>query len=213
MPPARLSDDPHRPALTDERLLRPHHAELISLRIGENYPGLSASLPDIDPACPERKKTADLLIAVCRAAGQVEMHAVLDCLRIGDRHEADPDGCILISPDDDLPLTLGQDLPAKRLRPEPGQRRQVMSVDDDVVKSDSHADSLQDTPETIPANPHSSAADRAISGVVFPNDITLRLMARRSAVPQAHRQATAGPQGHLGPRGRHPARGELQPEP
>src|SRR5215469_10490715 len=131
-------------ALTDERFLRSHYAELVSLGVGENGPGLGAGLPDVDPARPECKKTVNLLKTVCRAAGQVEMHTVLDRLGIGDRHEADADGCVLVSPDDDLPLALGQDLPAQRSRPEPGQAGQVVSIDDDVVKLDRHADSLQD---------------------------------------------------------------------
>src|SRR5262249_9641407 len=137
-----------------------HYAELVSLGVGENGPGLGASLPDVNPACPEREKTVDLLETVCRAAGQVEVHTVLDRLGIGDRHEADSDGCVLVSPDNDLPLALGQDLPAKRLRPEPGQAGQVVSVDDDVVKSDRHADSLQDTLETSPRTRTLLAADR-----------------------------------------------------
>ena len=70
---------------------------------------------------PEREKAVDLLIAVRGAAGEVKMHAVLDRLGIGDRHEAHADGRVLVSPDDDLVLALGQDLPAQRLRPEPGQ--------------------------------------------------------------------------------------------
>jgi hypothetical protein len=45
----------------------------------------------------------------------------------------------LVSPDDDLALTLGQDLPAQCLRPEPGQPGQVVSVNDDVMESDRHA--------------------------------------------------------------------------
>ena len=59
---------------------------------------------------------------------------------------------MLISPDYDLALALREDLPAKRLGPEPGQPRQVVSVDDDVMKSDRHADSLLDTLEGIPQN-------------------------------------------------------------
>jgi hypothetical protein len=71
------------------------------------------------------------------------MHAVLDRLGVGDRHEAHADGCVLAGPDDDLVLPLGEHLPAGRLRPEPGQAGQVVSVNDDVVKSDGHADSMR----------------------------------------------------------------------
>jgi hypothetical protein len=50
----------------------------------------------------------------------------------------------------DLALTLGENLPAERLRPEPGQRRQVVSVNDDVMESDRHAVSMRG---------HAAAAD------------------------------------------------------
>ena len=73
----------------------------------------------------EREKPADLLIAVRGAGGEVNMHAVLDRLGVGDWHEADADRCVLVGPDDDLVLALGQDLPAERLRPEPGQAGQI----------------------------------------------------------------------------------------
>jgi hypothetical protein len=63
------------------------------------------------------------------------MHAILDRLGIVDRHEAHADGRVLVGPDDDLILALAQYLPAKRLRPEPGQARQIMSINDDVVQS------------------------------------------------------------------------------
>jgi hypothetical protein len=66
--------------LTDERLLRAHDAEVVSLWVGKDSPGLGASLPDVDPAHPERKKAVNLLIAVRGAAGEVEVHAVLDRL-------------------------------------------------------------------------------------------------------------------------------------
>jgi len=71
------------------------------------------------------------------------MHAVLDRLGIGDRHEAHADGCVLVSPDDDLVLALGQNLPAERLCPEPGQAGQIVSVNDDVVESDGHVASMR----------------------------------------------------------------------
>ncbi len=59
------------------------------------------------------------------------------------RHEAHADGCVLVSADDDLALTLGENRPAERLRPEPGQPRQVVSVNDDVMESDRHAVSMR----------------------------------------------------------------------
>jgi len=44
----------------------------VSLWGGKDSPRLSAGLPDVDPARPERKKAVNLLIAVCGAAGEVE---------------------------------------------------------------------------------------------------------------------------------------------
>jgi hypothetical protein len=112
---------------------------------------------------PERQKTVNLLIAVRGAAGQVKMHAVLDRLGLGDRHEAHADGRVLVGPDDDLVLPLGQNLPAKRLRPEPGQAGQIVSVNEDVVESDGHADSMRGTLDRIPET-RCSAADGSITG-------------------------------------------------
>jgi hypothetical protein len=66
------------------------------------------------------------------------MHAVLDRLGLGDRHEAHADGCVLVGPDDDIVLPLGQDRPAQRLRPEPGQAGKIVSVNDDVVELGGH---------------------------------------------------------------------------
>jgi hypothetical protein len=78
------------------------------------------------------------------------MHSVLDPPGIGDRHDAHAGGRVLVSPDDDLVLPLGQNLPAKRLRPEPGQAGQIVSVNDDVVESDGHAGSMRSTLDRIP---------------------------------------------------------------
>src|SRR5437016_2646956 len=147
---------PQYPALAGERFFRAHYAELVSLRVGQDGPGFSAGLPDVDPARPQRKKAINLLIAVRSAAGEVKVHTVLDSLGLGDRHEAHADGRVLVSPDDDLALALGKNLPAKRLGPEPGQAGQIVSVNDDVVKSDRHADSMRGRPYGIPGPPYSS---------------------------------------------------------
>jgi hypothetical protein len=148
--------------LTGECFLRAHHAELISLGIGKYCPRLITSLADVNAACSEREKAINLLIAVLGAACQVDMNAVLDRLWIGDRHEADPDGRVVVGPDDNLAFALRQDLPAKRLGPEPGQRRKIVGVDHDVVKAYRHTDSLLATRRRSPANPHSSAACRSL---------------------------------------------------
>src|SRR5450755_1294197 len=58
---------------------------------------------------------------------------------IGDRHEAHADGRVLVSPDDDLALTLAENLPAECLRPEPGQPGQIVSVNDDAIELDRHS--------------------------------------------------------------------------
>jgi hypothetical protein len=91
------------------------------------------------------------------------MHAVLDHLGIGDRHEAHAGGRVLAGPDDDLVLPLGQDLPAGRLRPEPGQAGQVVSVNDDVAEPDGHARSMRGMLDGIP-EAHCSAAYGPVTG-------------------------------------------------
>jgi len=45
-----------------------HYAELVSLRIGKDSPGLSAGLPDVGSARPEREQAVNFLIAVHGAA-------------------------------------------------------------------------------------------------------------------------------------------------
>src|ERR1700722_10196404 len=68
----------------DERFLRAHYAELVSLRVGQDGPRLGAGLPDVDPAGSESEEAVDLVVAVRGAAGEVEVHAVLDRLGVGD---------------------------------------------------------------------------------------------------------------------------------
>jgi len=130
-------------ALADERFLGAHYAELVIFRVGKDSPGFSAGLSDVYPARPEREKAVNLLIAIGGAGGEVKMHAILDSLGIGDRHKAHADRCVLVGPDHDLVLALRQHLPAKRLGPEPGQARQVVSVNHDVVESYGHVASMR----------------------------------------------------------------------
>ena len=85
------------------------------------------------------------------------MHAILDRLGIGDWHEAHADGRVLVGPDDDLIFALAQYLPAKRLRPESGQARQIMSINDDVVQSYGHVASMRRALDPLTTNPGSSA--------------------------------------------------------
>jgi hypothetical protein len=76
--------------------------------------GSARTVQDSAPVCPmstrrpERQKAVNLLIAAPGAAGRVKMHAVLDRLGLGDRHEAHADGRVLVGPDDDLVLPLGR---------------------------------------------------------------------------------------------------------
>jgi hypothetical protein len=144
--------------LTDECFLRAHNTELITFGVGEDSPGLGAGLSDVYPARPERKKTVNLLIAIGGVAGEVNMHAILDRLGVVDRHEAHADGRVLVGSDNDLILALAQYLPAKRLRPEPGQARQIMSINDDVVQSYWHVASMRRALDPHPTNPGFSPA-------------------------------------------------------
>jgi hypothetical protein len=81
------------------------------------------------------------------------MYAVLDRLGLGDRYEAHAGGCVLVGPDDDLVLALGQDLPAQRLSLEPGQAGQIVSVKHDVVESKGHARQYALHASPYPGNP------------------------------------------------------------
>jgi transposase len=126
-----------------ERCFRAYHAELVTFRVGQDRPRLGAGLADVDPAGAQRQQTFDLRLAVFRLGGQVEVDPVLERLRLGHRHEAQSDRRVLVWPDDDLALSLGQDVPAEGLRPEPGQPRQVVGVDNDVMNSHWHAVSMR----------------------------------------------------------------------
>src|SRR5215470_16582545 len=82
--------------------------------------------------------------------------------------KAHADGRVLVDPDNDL--ALGKNPPAKRLRPEPGQAGQVVGVNDDVVKSDRHADTMRGTLGGIPVTPHSSDPNRVRSSAAVRAD-------------------------------------------
>jgi hypothetical protein len=85
---------------------------------------------------------------------------------IGYRHEAHADGRVLAGPDDDLALTLGQNLPAGCLRPESGQPRQVVNVNDDVVEPDRNAFSMRGHAGRHPAKPPASNATAYLGGAI-----------------------------------------------
>jgi hypothetical protein len=82
------------------------------LWISEHRPRLVASLADIDGLCPKSNEAFDLGL---RFAGlesstglRSEMHSVLDDLVVGARQQADVEGCVVGSADDDLPLAFGE---------------------------------------------------------------------------------------------------------
>ena len=60
----------------------------LAIRVGQDCPGFSAGLADVDPARPERKKAVNLLIAVRGAAGEVKMQCHLD------HHREQPSPCV-----------------------------------------------------------------------------------------------------------------------
>ena len=94
-------------------------------------------------------------------AAQTQMHPVVDRLGLGDRHEAHANGRVLAGSDDNLVLAVGQDPPAQRLRPEPGQAGQIVSVNHDVVESDGHVASMRGTLDRIPETRCSAADGRS----------------------------------------------------
>src|SRR4029453_14893526 len=96
----------------------------------------------VDPAGTERQDPLDLIGSILRAAGQIEVQAILDPLLVDHRHEADADRPRLVRADHDLPLPLGQDPPAQRLGPEAGQAWQIMGIEDDMVKAKWHVPDL-----------------------------------------------------------------------
>ncbi len=113
------------------------------------------------------------------------MYAVLDRLGIGDGHEAHADRRVLVGPGDDLVLPLGQDLPAQRLRPEPGQSGKIVSVEHDVVESDGQAGSMRGTLDRI-SETRCFAADGSITGGHAPGwrpDRVINLIPRQLANP------------------------------
>ena len=54
-------------------------------------------------------------------------------LDVAHGHEADAHRRGRIGADDYLPLVLREDPPTQHLRPEPGESREVMGVEDDVI--------------------------------------------------------------------------------
>src|SRR6266540_4436615 len=126
------------PCSNDERLLRTQDAKLVPLGVGEHGPGFRAALPDVDPARAERKNPLNLGVAAVRAGGKVKVQTILHRFAVGRWHEADSHCCSFVGADDDLSLTLRQDLPVQHLGPEPGLSRQIVRIDDDVVQGYSH---------------------------------------------------------------------------
>jgi hypothetical protein len=111
--------------------------------------GSARTVHDSAPVCPmstrrapspSRRSSASRSSA---SAVRPRWTPVLDRLRLGHGHEAQSDRRILVWPDDDLALPLGQDVPAEGLSPEPRQPRQVMRVDNDVMKSHRHVVSMR----------------------------------------------------------------------
>jgi len=129
--------------LADERCLRADDTELVPFRVGKYGPRLGARLSDVDPACAERENAFDLGVALLGAASEVEVNTILDDLLVRHRHETDPDRRSLSGADHDLSLPLGEDSPTQHLSPEPGQFRQVVRIDDDVVQPNSHTRQYQ----------------------------------------------------------------------
>jgi hypothetical protein len=98
---------------------------------------------------PQREKPLNLLFAILRAASQVGVHPVLDRLRIGDRREAHADRRVLVSPDDDLTLTPGNNVPAGAcVQNRPTQP--FVSVNHDVVERTGMVSVCAGTPDCIP---------------------------------------------------------------
>jgi len=125
--------------LVDEGPLGTHHAELVALGVGEHGPGLGAGLPDVHPPGTKGKDALDLGLLLARIGAQVEVEAILGRLDVAHGHEADADRRGRVGADHDLALPFGEDPPTQHLRPEAGEGREVMGVDDEVMQRDRHA--------------------------------------------------------------------------
>lgn len=121
-----------------QRLLRANDAELVALRISEHRPRLVASLTDVDGSRPEGDEALNLRLTFAGSGVgawvEIEMHTVLDDLVLGARHETDADGRVVGWADDDLPIAFGEDGPVEHLAPEPGQPKEIVGIDDNVVE-------------------------------------------------------------------------------
>ena len=135
----RVAERRDQPCSSDERFLRTQDTELVPLGIGEHGPRLRTALPDVDPSRAESENPLNLGVPAVRAGGEVKVQTILHRFAVGHRHEADSHRRGFVSADDDLSLTLGQDLPVQHLGPEPGLSRQIMRIDDDVVQGYGHA--------------------------------------------------------------------------
>ena len=90
------------------------HAELVTLGIGhKTVARLFAGCP-MSTVARKPEQPLDLLVAVLRAAGQVQVHAVLDRLGMVTGMEHMPTGACSSVPMTISRSTLGQDLPAQR---------------------------------------------------------------------------------------------------
>lgn len=125
-------------------------AEFVSLGVGRTVRGAPGRPNRCRPGDPQWEKAPGLVFAVLRAASQAEVHAVPGHLRISDRHKAQADSRVLLSPGDNLAVTPGQNLPARCLPPEPGQPGQAVSVNAAVTEPDGHGSAGAGIPDCIP---------------------------------------------------------------
>lgn len=132
----RVKCDSRRRGLAGERFFREYHAELVSL-------GSASTVCRCRPGVSQRRKPLSLLFAILRAARQVRLDAVLDRLRIGDRHEAHADRRV-----SSVPMTIS---PSSRVHASrTGAARAVVSVNGEVMEPDRRGISMCGAPDCIP---------------------------------------------------------------
>src|SRR6266851_4028183 len=83
--------------------------------------------------------------------GEVEMRAVLDRLGTGHRPEADAEESAVVSADEDLTLTLGENLPSESWVQNRASSGRSWAVNNDVMQSDRHAVSMRGPTMLLPA--------------------------------------------------------------
>ena len=163
----------------DQVGLRSDHAELVALGIGQDGPRLVAALTDVH--APRARGRRAAATSASRSAGVASAPGLrsrwtrfLTTLSSGDGMKQSPIGASSAGPTITSALALGQDRPAEGGAPEPGQRREVMGVDHDVVEGDGHG------PCSLAVRRRPPRPDRRTASAVVPQGQRRQLLRREA---------------------------------